>query len=658
MLFQIIQHEIMKTTLLLILTVFTLITRINAQNVSIPDYNFKTSLVSNAAINTNGDSEIQVSEANAYTGSIVLASLYSAVSDLTGLEAFTQLTELDMYAGSLTSIDLSQNTSLEVLRLYGFSNKPIIPLSALDLSNNTALLNLTVQLTSITSLDLTSNTLLTDLNLSGSTVSTLDVSNCSELSLADLTNCNLTALDLSANPKLTYLKCPGNQITSLDLSENSLLVHLNCSNNQLTSLDLTNGNNSILQPSFFNATSNPDLSCIAVSDVVWCTENISNNQAMTPLDSGTHYSFDCNQCYVTIPDANFKNCLLNTAAINLNGDNEIECAEAALAKNITCNYQNISDLTGIEAFTDLVTLRIDGNQISTVDLSNNTKLDWLDAPNNQLSSLDLSSNLSLRNIDCGNNLLTSLDLSLNTALSTIQCNDNNLSFLNVANGQNTLVNNNNFYVINNPDLTCIQVDDVAYSTTNWTNKDAVASYNTHCSVAVLVSSISVQGKSGVSTITTKEGSLLLAASVSPSNADDKTYTWSVVNGTGAASISGSVLTAISDGTVEVTATANDGSGVTGSITITISNQNASVGINELDYHEVEVYPNPVQNELFVDVESKQITEISILDYSGRVVKSIVNSTTNSIDVSGLTKGIYMLKVSTKTGVFTNHFVKE
>ena len=35
------------------------------QNVNIPDANFKAYLVGNTAINTNGDSEIQVSEANA-----------------------------------------------------------------------------------------------------------------------------------------------------------------------------------------------------------------------------------------------------------------------------------------------------------------------------------------------------------------------------------------------------------------------------------------------------------------------------------------------------------------------------------------------------------------------------------------------------------------
>ncbi len=59
---------------------------IYAQNVNIPDANFKQFLVNNTSINTNGDQEISVAEAEAYTGEITI--LYSPVSDLTGINAF------------------------------------------------------------------------------------------------------------------------------------------------------------------------------------------------------------------------------------------------------------------------------------------------------------------------------------------------------------------------------------------------------------------------------------------------------------------------------------------------------------------------------------------------------------------------------------------
>ena len=41
-----------------------------AQNVNIPDVNFKVYLVGDSAINTNGDTEIQLSEANVFNGDI------------------------------------------------------------------------------------------------------------------------------------------------------------------------------------------------------------------------------------------------------------------------------------------------------------------------------------------------------------------------------------------------------------------------------------------------------------------------------------------------------------------------------------------------------------------------------------------------------------
>ena len=60
---------------------------------------------------------------------------------------------------------------------------------------------------------------------------------------------------------------------------------------------------------------------------------------------------------------------------------------------------------------------------------------------------------------------------------------------------------------------------------------------------------------------------------SRSDATNKTVTWSVINGTGTATINSSgLLQAVSNGTVTVRATANDGSGVFGERLITISNQ--------------------------------------------------------------------------------------
>jgi uncharacterized protein YjdB len=95
--------------------------------------------------------------------------------------------------------------------------------------------------------------------------------------------------------------------------------------------------------------------------------------------------------------------------------------------------------------------------------------------------------------------------------------------------------------------------------------------------AILVSGITVTGAGGSTTIIVHNGSLQLTASILPVNAINQIVTWSISNGTGQATISSSgLVSAVSDGTVTAIATANDGSGVTGSLVITISNQTTPV----------------------------------------------------------------------------------
>jgi uncharacterized protein YjdB len=94
-----------------------------------------------------------------------------------------------------------------------------------------------------------------------------------------------------------------------------------------------------------------------------------------------------------------------------------------------------------------------------------------------------------------------------------------------------------------------------------------------------VTSISVNGANNSSVITTNGGMLQMSATVSPTTATNKNVTWSVINGTGSASISASgILTASKNGTVTVKATANDGSVIYGTKIITISNQTTVVPV--------------------------------------------------------------------------------
>jgi len=89
-----------------------------------------------------------------------------------------------------------------------------------------------------------------------------------------------------------------------------------------------------------------------------------------------------------------------------------------------------------------------------------------------------------------------------------------------------------------------------------------------------VSGITVTEAAGSNKINTYKGTLQVSASVLPTDASDKSVTWSIVNGSNLATVNSSgLVTAIANGSIIVRATANDGSGIKGELAITISNQN-------------------------------------------------------------------------------------
>ena len=68
-----------------------------------------------------------------------------------------------------------------------------------------------------------------------------------------------------------------------------------------------------------------------------------------------------------------------------------------------------------------------GNQLSSLDVSQNPLLTQLWCDDNQLSSLNLSSNTALAKLFCSGNQLSGLDVSKNTSLTQLWCDDNLIS---------------------------------------------------------------------------------------------------------------------------------------------------------------------------------------------------------------------------------------
>ena len=74
----------------------------------------------------------------------------------------------------------------------------------------------------------------------------------------------------------------------------------------------------------------------------------------------------------------------------------------------------------------------------------------------------------------------------------------------------------------------------------------------------------------------------------------------------------------------------------------------------------EMYPNPVSNLLTIQLPvNTEKTEVSILDLTGRLVKTKTTTTNDtSIDVQKISNGIYVVKVATRDKIGVKKFIKK
>ena len=262
----------------------------------IPDASFEKLLIAKG-IDTDGVVNKQMLKSDAeVVKELNLENLeYGAISDLSGIEGFTNLKRLVANQHNIEQIDLGNNILLEEIYLAGNY------LSSIDVSKNTntILLDLTAnQLTTITGLsklkklenlnlsfnyieELTmDNTSLEILHISNNDLIFLDITAAINITNVLLTTNKLITLDISSNKKLQTLLVSDNQLQSIDLSENKSLTHLHLFSNMLTNLDIGNNQNLIE----LKVDRNPGLSCIQIaSGQNIPTVSLSNNQELNIL---------------------------------------------------------------------------------------------------------------------------------------------------------------------------------------------------------------------------------------------------------------------------------------------------------------------------------------------------------------------------------------
>lgn len=186
----------------------------SAQNVEFTDINFKNAIIkAYPAVDANIDHQISFEEAKTLTSMRNLAS-YPLITNVKGIEAFINLTELSLTQKDFKTIDVSKNTKLTTLNLR--ENKLA---GTLDVSS----------LSALKTLELNSNALVEVVLPLNGNIETLYINEN-----------KLTEIDVRTLPNLKRLFLVNNQIAALDLSQNTILERLHIDKNKVTNLDLTN----------------------------------------------------------------------------------------------------------------------------------------------------------------------------------------------------------------------------------------------------------------------------------------------------------------------------------------------------------------------------------------------------------------------------------
>ena len=143
---------------------------------------------------------------------------------------------------------------------------------------------------------------------------------------------------------------------------------------------------------------------------------------------------------IDLSDATYREAITNLAFINAVGDKveweltggivyltdaNKKAIEAVTSLNI--KEKNLTDISGIEYFTNLTNLDCSYNQLTELPVGNLTNLKSLDCSDNQLTALPVENLTNLTLLYCSNNQLTALPVEKLTQLTNLRCNNNQLT---------------------------------------------------------------------------------------------------------------------------------------------------------------------------------------------------------------------------------------
>ena len=320
-----------------------------------PDDDFRSYI--SEQIDTNNDGALSIEEIAATT--YIKFYNHPNTTTLKGIEFFTALTKLSCYSNGLTE---------------------------LDLTNNKALKSVFCPVNQLTSLKVTGLTSLESLS-------------CSDNQLTSLSVSNLTALK--------NLYCNNNRLSNIYVENCEALTWINCYNNRLLNLPVTRlirdlPEHTTTSTLIYCSTSSDEENRV-LSEAQICQFN-DKNWKVYKADGNDKVELTVSGIYVgksNFPDQIFRNYIFGK--IDKDGNKILSESEILACTDLSLTNMGISDLTGIEYFTALTHLRAGSNNLTSLNLSKNTNLEYLYCQKNQLTELAIANNKRLKNISCFEN---------------------------------------------------------------------------------------------------------------------------------------------------------------------------------------------------------------------------------------------------------------
>ena len=297
---------------------------------------------------------------------------------------------------------------------------------------------------------------ITDLNLSNNNIKSINLNNLIKLSHLRLSDYSyvkgdneISTIDLSKNTNLSYVYLEGLGLNELNLTTLTNLFGADLSNNNLANIDLSNNNK---------------MSSLDISNNNFELLNVSNLVNLSILDVSNN---QLNNLNVT------KNVKLTDLSIGNSGES---FHGSEVLYNPTGN--NITSID-LKQNTLLTSLDISANPITNLDVSKNTKLTYFAAVDSLVTNIDFSKMLDIRILHLGNIPLNEINLSLNKNIVNLYIINTNITELNLS----TLSKLTQLNVVNNKYMTEFSIESLSslhylYLSNNALSKLNIPSSNT------------------------------------------------------------------------------------------------------------------------------------------------------------------------------------